>query len=143
MLNNNGIRGALPKELFQLPVLENVLVYRNRLSGPIPESVGEAEQLRTFVAYGNQLSGRIPRQMGFPFKLRYLCVPSQRGLSFLSPPFQTTPSGASADRRTPGTCPSTRSRAPSLPTWASSPTSRPSTSTTTSSQATSPRASPS
>lgn len=63
-LNNNKIRGPIPKELGQLNNLQYLSFSSNQLSGPIPTELRHLANLKGLWLDGNQLSGFIPSELG-------------------------------------------------------------------------------
>jgi Leucine-rich repeat (LRR) protein len=59
----NHIGGSLPKELFELQELEEVIFSNNQLSGELPSSIS-APQLRTLILFNNYLRGPLPVSLG-------------------------------------------------------------------------------
>ena len=63
-LENNNLRGALPKEIGNLYRLKVMGFQGNGLSGEIPQDVGRLKNLSNFSVYDNSLSGPIPKELG-------------------------------------------------------------------------------
>ena len=62
-LSDNGLKGALPIELGNLPYLEMLYLSENRLSGPIPAELGALSNLVELELWGNELAGPIPMEL--------------------------------------------------------------------------------
>ncbi|CAJ1951730.1 unnamed protein product [Cylindrotheca closterium] len=59
-LDQNGLTGELPAELFGLPSLQRMIMEGNSISGSIPEGISQATQLATLDLDFNSLSGELP-----------------------------------------------------------------------------------
>ena len=71
-LSGNGLSGALPEELGNLPSLRKLYLHSNELSGQIPSELGSLTLLRELYLHSNELSGQIPSQLGSLTLLREL-----------------------------------------------------------------------
>lgn len=63
-LESNELKGALPPELGNLPLLEKLDLDNNQLSGVIPAELSQLANLKTLSLFGNQLRGEIPGILG-------------------------------------------------------------------------------
>ena len=70
---NEGVRGVIPAELWNLTELE-VLAINNSfyLTGPIPPELGKLKNLKRLILIGNNLTGEIPPELGELESLEYL-----------------------------------------------------------------------
>ncbi|KAL3936354.1 MAG: hypothetical protein SGBAC_008317 [Bacillariaceae sp.] len=59
-LDQNGLTGQIPAELFGLQSLQRLILEGNAISGTIPEGVSQATQLATLDLDFNSLSGELP-----------------------------------------------------------------------------------
>lgn len=59
-LDENGLSGELPYELFGLPSLQRLVMEGNSVSGSIPEGISQATQLATLDLDFNSLTGALP-----------------------------------------------------------------------------------
>mmetsp|Transcript_19094 Transcript_19094/g.47194 ORF Transcript_19094/g.47194 Transcript_19094/m.47194 type:complete len:388 (-) Transcript_19094:364-1527(-) len=59
-LDQNGLTGELPAELFGFPSLQRIIMEGNSISGSIPEGISQATQLATLDLDFNSLSGELP-----------------------------------------------------------------------------------
>ena len=71
-LSDNGLRGAIPPELGQMPNLIVLNLSGNQLRGTIPAGLAQAPSLRDLYLSGNQLEGPIPAEIGSFPKLQLL-----------------------------------------------------------------------
>ena len=62
-LSDNGLKGAIPIELGNLPYLEMLYLSENRLSGPIPSELGALSNLVELELWSNELAGPIPAEL--------------------------------------------------------------------------------
>ncbi|KAG4178523.1 hypothetical protein ERO13_A10G048400v2 [Gossypium hirsutum] len=67
-------RGALPKELLDLPYLDFLKLDRNFFSGPLPAFIGNMSRLGLLSLAHNNLSGTIPKEFGNLKKLYLLSL---------------------------------------------------------------------
>ncbi|CAM9290372.1 unnamed protein product, partial [Hapterophycus canaliculatus] len=63
-LPENQLSGAIPPELGNLAVLEQLFLPENQLSGPIPATLGKLAALKVLGLSNNQLTGTIPPELG-------------------------------------------------------------------------------
>jgi Leucine-rich repeat (LRR) protein len=63
-LNLSGIWGAIPIEIGQLRLLQDLQLYGSQLSGTIPKEIGQLGMLKNLQLYSSQLSGTIPKEIG-------------------------------------------------------------------------------
>jgi len=63
-LSDNGLAGALPRELGRLVSLVTLDVSGNRLSGALPEPLGALASLAALDVSANRLGGRLPEELG-------------------------------------------------------------------------------
>ncbi|CAN1280889.1 Receptor-like protein 4 [Linum perenne] len=63
-LDNQGLRGFLPNDIYKLQYLQSMDISYNFLNGSIPESLGQLSSLRRLNLNGNHLSGRVPAALG-------------------------------------------------------------------------------
>lgn len=68
----NNLKGTIPSELFQLPLLEILAISENKLSGTIDKHLGNLTNLLEFYCYGNKLTGTIPSEIGHLTKMQVL-----------------------------------------------------------------------
>ncbi|GMH14174.1 hypothetical protein Nepgr_016015 [Nepenthes gracilis] len=59
-LTDNRIGGSIPKELGQIPTLEELLLEDNQLGGTLPDTLGNLSRLRRMVLSSNNFMGSIP-----------------------------------------------------------------------------------
>ena len=71
ILDYNGLKGTIPKELGNLSNLESLLLRSNQLSG-IPPELGNLSKLTKLDLHNNKPSGSIPKELGKLSKLTYL-----------------------------------------------------------------------
>ena len=71
-LYDNGLSGAIPRQLGDLPNLHYLVLADNQLSGPIPSWMGTLTKLRSLYLQGNDLGGPIPHQLGNLTNLEHL-----------------------------------------------------------------------
>lgn len=72
-VNNNNIRGPVPHRICKnMPDMEHMLLYRNRLSGSLPRSIGMCRNLVSLVVYGNAFDGSLPSSLWNLHRLRIL-----------------------------------------------------------------------
>ncbi|KAG7337947.1 two component regulator [Nitzschia inconspicua] len=62
-LSENDIRGPLPEELYGLPLLERLYLYKNSIGGTISTRIGLLSRLTHWHLSHNQLTGTIPEQL--------------------------------------------------------------------------------
>lgn len=79
----------LPTEIYEMPDLQEIVVYGNQMKGTIPTGFGKMTQLKSMSMSGNSLTGTIPTELGLMSSVMnmYLwgCqlsgpIPSQLGL---------------------------------------------------------------
>jgi len=70
----NNLKGAMPAELFRLPLLEILAVSENELTGTIDKHLGNLTNLLEFYCYGNKLTGTIPSEIGKLTKMQIITV---------------------------------------------------------------------
>ncbi|KAJ0982996.1 hypothetical protein J5N97_011251 [Dioscorea zingiberensis] len=63
-LSGNSIHGAIPSSLGTITKLETLDLSYNELNGSIPESLGQLTTLQILNLNGNSLSGRVPANLG-------------------------------------------------------------------------------
>ena len=63
-LVDNGLRGAIPRQIENLRTLRRLWLYSNELSGPIPPELGNLPELTHLGLSTNDLSGSIPPELG-------------------------------------------------------------------------------
>ncbi|KAH0938392.1 hypothetical protein HID58_005853, partial [Brassica napus] len=68
----NKLSGEIPKEIYSLSNLEELLLPANQLSGNIDDGITSLTKLRLLDLYFNQLQGEIPKNIGKLFNLRRL-----------------------------------------------------------------------
>ncbi|KAH0897701.1 hypothetical protein HID58_047269 [Brassica napus] len=68
----NKLSGEIPKEIYNLSNLEELLLPANQLSGNIDDGITSLTKLRLLDLYFNQLQGEIPKNIGKLFNLRRL-----------------------------------------------------------------------
>lgn len=72
-LNGNwGLTGPLPAELFELPRLRELHLFRVGLGGPLPPEIGKLTELRELMLRYSALAGPIPAELGQLVKLQQL-----------------------------------------------------------------------
>ena len=71
-LNDNGLSGQLVAEVFNLPRLRMLALYRNKISGSIPPELGNLTRLDYVDLGGNLFQGEIPPHLGELTNLRHL-----------------------------------------------------------------------
>lgn len=71
-LNNNGLRGRLPKSLGHLSQLTVLNLYDNEIGGRIPASICRLKRLQMLRLGSNELEGPIPTDIGQLTELRWL-----------------------------------------------------------------------
>lgn len=64
ILQQNNLKGTLPKELAELTQLQRLVLTSNALAGHIPIEFGQLTQLTLLYLFENQLSGAIPVEIG-------------------------------------------------------------------------------
>lgn len=62
-LDENGLAGDLPSEIFGLPALQRLIMEGNGVSGSIPEAIAQATQLATLDLDFNSISGPLPASL--------------------------------------------------------------------------------
>ena len=72
----NNLKGTIPEELFDLPLLEILAVSENELTGAIDKRLGDLTNLMEFYCYGNKLTGTIPSEIGKLTKMQIITVSS-------------------------------------------------------------------
>ncbi|CAH2061543.1 unnamed protein product, partial [Thlaspi arvense] len=77
LLKTQDLQGSLPKELIDLPYLQEINLARNYLNGSIPPEWG-ALPLINITLLGNRLTGPIPKEFGNISTLRSLAVDSNQ-----------------------------------------------------------------
>ena len=77
-LPRNGIRGALPSEIFWLARIEMMVLCQNRIEGEIPREMEELSCLKELDLSYNEITGEIPRSIGGMRKLREVNLSSNR-----------------------------------------------------------------
>ncbi|KAF8099526.1 hypothetical protein N665_0242s0012 [Sinapis alba] len=68
----NNLSGEIPKEIYNISNLEELLLPANNLSGKIDDGITRLTKLRLLDLYFNQLQGEIPKDIGKLFNLRRL-----------------------------------------------------------------------
>ena len=63
VINNCGITGPIPVELFASGKLTNLSIYQNNLTGSIPAEIGNCPGLNMLMLNKNQLTGNIPAEL--------------------------------------------------------------------------------
>ena len=71
-LGENGLTGAIPKELGNLDRLERLVLWGHPLGGGIPAELGGLIRLEELILNGNNLSGPIPAELGRLTNLKVL-----------------------------------------------------------------------
>ncbi|MBA0815740.1 hypothetical protein Gohar_000486 [Gossypium harknessii] len=71
-LGNANLSGQLVAQLGQLPNLQYLELYSNKITGTIPEELGNLTNLVSLDLYLNNLTGGIPTTLGKLTKLRFL-----------------------------------------------------------------------
>lgn len=77
-LYGNGLAGALPPEIGNLPRLQVLNLSFNQLTGPIPAELGSLANLYGLHLSQNQLSGSIPAELGDLHNLHWLDLSHNR-----------------------------------------------------------------
>lgn len=62
-INDCGVTGEIPSELFLSGKLTDLIIYRNELTGSIPIEIGNCLKLSTIKLTHNQLTGNIPEEL--------------------------------------------------------------------------------
>jgi hypothetical protein len=73
-LTANNLKGAMPAELFQIPLLEILSVSENELTGTIDKRLWDLTKLQEFYSVENKLTGTIPSEIGQLTKMRIITV---------------------------------------------------------------------
>ncbi|MCL4858164.1 MAG: fibronectin type III domain-containing protein [Caldilineaceae bacterium] len=63
-LSSNNLKGSLPPQIGNFPMLNNLAVRANQLSGSIPAEIGQLTALTRLTLSENQLTGDIPTTVG-------------------------------------------------------------------------------
>ncbi|KAK4271229.1 hypothetical protein QN277_019952 [Acacia crassicarpa] len=71
-LGNANLSGQLVAQLGQLPNLQYLELYSNKITGKIPDEFGNLTNLVSLDLYTNRISGSIPKTFGNLQKLRFL-----------------------------------------------------------------------
>ena len=79
-INNCGITGTIPAEIFASGELTNLSIYHNNLTGSIPAEIGNCPKMNTVRLSNNQLTGNIPEELAKCEKLN-ICDLSGNQLS--------------------------------------------------------------
>ncbi|KAF1781167.1 Leucine-rich repeat domain, L domain-like [Phytophthora cactorum] len=124
-LYQNSLSGTMPKELGKLQSLRTLQLQHNNLCGALPEALCELTQLTKFSVRGNCLTGRIPADIGRMQSLVFLSLRNNE-LTGIIPP-----RSAAARRSSSSICPATSSADPFPRRWATWKTSSISTCSTT------------
>ncbi|CAB9507773.1 Leucine Rich Repeat [Seminavis robusta] len=76
ILGDGFLNGPIPSEIWELPILWVLAVYRNQLTGTLPpEGMVAAQSSKSYLDLaGNQLSGRIPSELGLSRHLSHFSV---------------------------------------------------------------------
>ncbi|GLJ09888.1 hypothetical protein SUGI_0117800 [Cryptomeria japonica] len=74
-VGHNGMSGAIPSWLGQMPFLEQIWMGGSRYEGSIPPSIGNISSLTLLATYGNSLTGNIPKSLGQLSRLTALSIP--------------------------------------------------------------------
>jgi len=77
-LQNNNLRGELPRELGHLTALGELFLGGNQIHGAIPPAIGQLSRLTNLYLSGNDLSGPIPAALGDLKRLVWLSIGSNR-----------------------------------------------------------------
>ncbi|MDM8559010.1 hypothetical protein [Candidatus Parabeggiatoa sp. HSG14] len=77
-LNDNKLKGSIPKSIGKLGKLTFLSLRRNQLGGPIPKSIGKLGKLTSLDLGGNKLGGSIPESIGNLGKLIRLDLGSNK-----------------------------------------------------------------
>ena len=77
-LNNNRLRGAIPRAIGELTGLRRLELAGNQLRGPIPPALQRLERLAHLDLRWNDLQGGIPRELGRLSTLRSLLLANNR-----------------------------------------------------------------
>ncbi|PKU81173.1 Leucine-rich repeat receptor-like serine/threonine-protein kinase [Dendrobium catenatum] len=72
-LSNNSLSGPIPKTLFNLPQLQKLLLFQNKLSGKLPE-FSNASLLKDIELNNNKLQGKIPMSLFWLSELTFLSL---------------------------------------------------------------------
>ena len=70
----NNLKGTIPSEYFDLPMLEVLAISENALDGTIDTRIGQMESLLELYCYGNKITGTIPSEIGELNKIQLLTV---------------------------------------------------------------------
>ena len=62
-LNNNYLKGEIPKEIEKLTNLQRLYLDSNKLEGEIPKEIGKLTNLVLLYLYNNKLEGEIPKEI--------------------------------------------------------------------------------
>ncbi|CAB9527458.1 Leucine Rich Repeat [Seminavis robusta] len=92
-LDNNGLAGSLPLELFWLTSLESLSMAKNRLQGTISSHVGKLESLKLLDLSFQEnagLGGSVPSEIGLLTHMRLLSLEENQHTSFPTELWQLT-----------------------------------------------------
>lgn len=70
----NNLKGSMPKELFEMELLEILAISENEIGGKIDTELGKLTNLRELYCYGNQVTGEIPSEIGKLTKMQIMTV---------------------------------------------------------------------
>lgn len=68
----NGLDGAFPKHLLNLPTLEKLFLNQNKFSGTLPTEISSMSTLKDLRLWENRLTGHLPSELGLLGGLEYL-----------------------------------------------------------------------
>ncbi len=71
-LNANNLRGTIPPQIGQFPLLGWFDLSYNQLTGGIPDTIGGLDELSVLILNDNQLDGSLPASMGSMDKLAWV-----------------------------------------------------------------------
>ncbi|KAL2493375.1 Tyrosine-sulfated glycopeptide receptor 1 [Abeliophyllum distichum] len=70
----NNLSEGVPKDIYMVPILQELYLPANRLSGVIDGTIVNLINLRTLALYGNKLTGIIPQHIGTLSNLEHLLL---------------------------------------------------------------------
>lgn len=62
-INNCGITGTIPAEIFEFGKLNNLSINHNKITGSIPAEIGNCTKLNIVRLSNNQLTGNVPEEL--------------------------------------------------------------------------------